>query len=75
MAAYTEDELRERIRTLEDGLLLVEKGVQFADRGVTYNSSHELRDRIAYFKGLLSSLLGGRSKQSVGYAARSGFCR
>lgn len=71
--AYTEAQLRERIETLEAGLLLVEKGVQFGDRGVTYNSSSELQSRIAYFKGLLRELLGGRSKQSVGYAARSGY--
>lgn len=71
--AYTEAQLRERIQTLEDGLLLVEKGVQHADRGITYNSSNELQSRISYFKGLLRELLGGRSKQSVGYASGSGF--
>lgn len=71
--AYTEAELRERIRTLEDGLLLVEKGVQFADRGVTYNSASELQSRLSYFKGLLRELLGSRSKQSVGYTSGGGF--
>ena len=69
-AEYTEAELRERIRTLEDGMLLVERGTTFADRGVTYNSANELRDRIEYFKGLLNEHLSGRCKQSYGVASK-----
>jgi hypothetical protein len=74
---YTADELRDRIRTLEDGLLQVAKGVQFADRGVTYNSAAEIRERIDYFSGQLTQLTSGasvvpRSKQTLG-VSRNGF--
>lgn len=53
---YTEEELRARIRTLEEGLLQVAKGVTFADRGVQYHEAAELQERIAYFRGLLGQL-------------------
>lgn len=75
---YTEDELRARIRTLEDGLLQVLKGASFADRGVQYKTAAELEPSIAYFKGLLTSVLDDgsaisrRSKQTYGVLS-SGF--
>jgi hypothetical protein len=69
---YTVDELRERIRTLENGLAKIEKGVQFADRGVTYKTADELTPSLVYFKDQLAALLATgttvpvRSKQTFG---------
>lgn len=64
--AYTEDEIRARILTLENGLVQVAKGVTFADRGITYNSAAEILERIGYFRGLLLDLgtTPVRSRQS-----------
>lgn len=73
VAAYTAVELRERIRTLEEGLVQVARGVQFSDRGVTYNSASELRERIEYFRQKLASLTGARRKQSKGIASKGIF--
>ena len=75
---YTVDELRERIRTLEDGLVKIEKGVQFADRGVTYKTADEITPSLVYFKNELATLLApgattpARSKQTLG-VSRNGF--
>lgn len=73
MAPYTEAELRSRIRTLEEGLVQVAKGIQFSDRGVTYNSAQEIRERIDYFRIKLASLTGDRRKQSRGIASKGVF--
>lgn len=67
---YTETEFRERIRTLEDGLVQVARGVNFSDRGVTYNSAEEIRGRIRYFQDLLAQAIGGRSRQSIGVSCK-----
>ena len=72
---YTEDDIRARIRTLEDGLAKVEKGVTFADRGVTYKTAAELTPSLVYFRGLLAEVLATgttvptRSKQTFGVAS------
>jgi hypothetical protein len=68
--AYTEEQLRARIETLESGLLQIAKGVTFADRGVQYNSAAELIERIDYFKRLLAELAPTRSKQTYLSAAK-----
>jgi len=70
VAEYTVDEIRTIIRTLESGLVQVRKGVQFVDRGVTYNSAEEIFSRIRYFQSLLRGFTDGRPKQSLGVACK-----
>jgi hypothetical protein len=56
----------------------IEKGVQFADRGVTYKTAEEITPSLVYFQDRLAALLAQgttptvRSKQTFG-VSRSGF--
>lgn len=68
----TEDEIRDSISKLETALAKGEDTVQFADRMVRYKSTSALTTAIAYFKGLLAEVTGGRSKQ-FRVVARNGF--
>lgn len=71
--AYTEEQITERIETLELGLSTVEAGATFADRGVTYRSVEQIKAAIAYWQNKLDALGGGHSRQFFGVASK-GFC-
>lgn len=54
---------------IEAAMAKGERTVQFADRAVTYRSMDELMTAQQYWAGKVA-LLGGRPKQSLGYAEK-----
>lgn len=69
---YTEDELRARIRALEDIRVAGVGRVRYGDRETQYRTGAEIDQDITYFKGLLTAMAGTttRPRQFLGTASK-----
>lgn len=65
----TAQEIAANIAKLEAALANSALTVQFADRTVTYKSSAQILDQIAYFRSLRSEQ-SGRGRQSFGVSSK-----
>lgn len=68
--ALTAAQIEAKIETLQGGLALVESGVSFSDRNVTYRTVEELERAISYWERQLAALDGTRRRQTLVYASK-----
>lgn len=67
--ALSQSEIETRISTLQEGLVKVQAGVTFADRGVTYRSVDDILSAIDYWRSQLASAVS-RPKQTMLVASK-----